>query len=583
MRKRLQLALKWSGRLILCLPVGFLLVGTAYHLAYQQRIYPGVTILGQPLGNKTLAQAETIIRQLGDQAATTLTVTDGRQQWTLDLVQLEREYFPRQTARRAYEFGRGSPLWSGLVKKVKAWFSPRDLSLDYSLNQSLLEEQITAISQQVYIPIVEPTIKITSHATITTQPGQAGRQLDRRHLFGRIDYALSRGSHQAIPLPLIQLSTQLNEQQIKDTQNRAQNLLNKKLTLANQDEQWQLTDEELIGFLDFVGGYQQGKISQWIQELTVSINRPAQNALFQFLPGRGRVVEFKTAQTGQSLDETKTKQLMIEALIKLETDKSEVISQLPVTLIEPQITTADANNLGIKELIGQGVSYYAGSSANRTYNLALAANKLNGILIPPGETFSFNQSLGEISQATGFKQAYIIKEGRTILDDGGGVCQTSTSMFRAALAAGLPIIERRAHAYRVRYYEQQYQPGFDATVFNPSPDLKFKNDTPVHILIQTLVAPYQAKLAFNFYGAKDGRIITISQARTLSRTAPPPDLYIDDSNLPTGQTKQIEHKIWGAKVAFDYRVTRGQETLQEKTFWSHYQPWQAVYLRGTGG
>jgi len=294
-------------------------------------------------------------------------------------------------------------------------------------------------------------------------------------------------------------------------------------------------------------------------------------------------VEFKPARKGQVLEETETVALIISALEQLEADKNEVSAQLPVSLIDPQTSTADANSLGIRELIGQGVSYYTGSISDRVHNLTLAANKLNGVLVPPGEIFSFNEKVGEISVATGYRRAYIIKEGRTILDDGGGVCQISTTMFRAALAAGLPITERQAHAYRVSYYEQQYQPGFDATVFSPSPDLKFKNDTPGHILIQTDVDAQQGKLIFSFYGTKDGRVVTISPARILERAAPPPDLYIDDPTLPAGQIKQLEHKIWGAKVAFDYKVMRRDEVLQEKTFWSNYQPWQAVFLRGTGG
>ena len=102
-------------------------------------------------------------------------------------------------------------------------------------------------------------------------------------------------------------------------------------------------------------------------------------------------------------------------------------------------------------------------------------------------------------------------------------------------------------------------------------------------MIQTDVDAQQGKLIFSFYGTKDGRVVTISPARILERAAPPPDLYIDDPTLPAGQIKQLEHKIWGAKVAFDYKVMRRDEVLQEKTFWSNYQPWQAVFLRGTGG
>ena len=100
------------------------------------------------------------------------------------------------------------------------------------------------------------------------------------------------------------------------------------------------------------------------------------------------------------------------------------------------------------------------------------------MLIPPGGTISYNEIVGDISAATGYQPAYIIKDGRTILGDGGGVCQVSTTLFRAGLSAGLPILERHPHAYRVHYYEEGgYKPGLDATVFAPGVDLKMKNDT----------------------------------------------------------------------------------------------------------
>ena len=123
------------------------------------------------------------------------------------------------------------------------------------------------------------------------------------------------------------------------------------------------------------------------------------------------------------------------------------------------------NDLGVKELVGSGYSTYSGSIENRVFNVSHGASKINGVLIPPGETFSFNKTVGDITAATGFKQAYVIKSGRTVLDDGGGICQVSTTLFRAALNAGLPIVNRTAHAYRVGYYEQGFPPGIDATIY----------------------------------------------------------------------------------------------------------------------
>jgi vancomycin resistance protein YoaR len=167
------------------------------------------------------------------------------------------------------------------------------------------------------------------------------------------------------------------------------------------------------------------------------------------------------------------------------------------------------------------------------------------------------------------------------LGDGGGVCQVSTTLFRAALNAGLPILERQAHAYRVSYYEQESFAGLDATVYSPKPDLKIQNDTPAHILIQARVFPQEFKLVFQLYGTADGRRATITNPRLWDQVAPPPPLYIDDPTLPKGEVRQVESPVWGAKAAFDWKVVRDGQILQERTFYSVYQPWQAVYLRGT--
>jgi vancomycin resistance protein YoaR len=238
--------------------------------------------------------------------------------------------------------------------------------------------------------------------------------------------------------------------------------------------------------------------------------------------------------------------------------------------------------LGIKELIGRGSSRFAHSIVNRIYNIGLASSRFKGVLVAPDEIFSFNQVLGDVSALTGYKQAFVIKDGKTVLGDGGGVCQVSTTLFRAVLDAGLPIVERRAHSYRVGYYEQDSPPGIDATVFAPSTDLKFKNDTPGHLLIQPLYDAKAQTLVFEIYGTDDGRVATTTKPITTSVTAAPPDLYVDDPTLPAGTIKQIDFKAAGARVVFDYQVTRAGEEIYSNTFVSNYRPWQAVFLRGTG-
>jgi vancomycin resistance protein YoaR len=169
------------------------------------------------------------------------------------------------------------------------------------------------------------------------------------------------------------------------------------------------------------------------------------------------------------------------------------------------------------------------------------------------------------------------------LGDGGGVCQDSTTLFRAALNTGLPIVERKGHAYRVKYYENDRKPGFDATVYAPSVDFKFKNDTPAHILIQVNNNKSTQALSFTFYGKSDGRRVELSDAKVYDHTPAPAPLYEETPTLPRGVTKQVDWAAPGAKSQFTYKVySASGEVLQDKVFYTSYRPWQAVFLVGTG-
>lgn len=318
-------------------------------------------------------------------------------------------------------------------------------------------------------------------------------------------------------------------------------------------------------------------------QLSQVIDVEAVNALFEF--HQGRVTVFKPANNGRKLDTQLFRQRFTDQLTNLANQSppsSQLLFELPVEEIEPLIRTERANEFGIKELLGQGESFFRGSIAGRIHNIVLASSRINGVLISPGETFSFNDTVGDISAATGYKQAYVIKSGRTVLDDGGGVCQVSTTLFRAALNTGLPIIERHAHSYRVAYYEQGgWKPGFDATVYAPSYDLKIKNDTSRFILIQAKADTANLKLTFELYGTKDGRSVEISPVRLWDAKPAPPDLNQDDPTLPNGTVKQVDWAAAGIKAAFDYNVKKEGEELFKKTFVSNFIPWQAVYLHGT--
>lgn len=320
-----------------------------------------------------------------------------------------------------------------------------------------------------------------------------------------------------------------------------------------------------------------------LADLRLNIDKPVLEPLFEFEPKNKRVAAFRLGENGLSLNQKETiKNLLLAVPANLNSANTTITVSLAVDVNKPKINPEATNDFGIVEELGRGESFYRGSIPGRIHNLLLAASRINGVLVPPGETFSFNATVGDISAATGYKSAYIIKSGRTVLGDGGGVCQVSTTLFRAALNSGLEIVERSAHSYRVGYYEQGgYKPGLDATVFGPSIDLKIRNNTNQHILIEVFPDPEHFKLSFAIYGKKDGRIITLNEPRVWGQSSAPAPLYQDDPTLPAGVLQQVDWAAGGAKTSFDYKVEKDGQILFQKTFYSNFQPWQAVFLRGT--
>ncbi len=171
---------------------------------------------------------------------------------------------------------------------------------------------------------------------------------------------------------------------------------------------------------------------------------------------------------------------------------------------QPVITMESLNALGLTSLLGTGTSSFSGSHKSRIHNIQVGAEKFNGLIIKPGEEFSFDDNLGEVGPKQGYLPELVIKQGKTIPEYGGGLCQVSTTVFRAAINAGLKITERHPHAFPVKYYNPQ---GFDATIYPPSPDLKFINDTPNNILLQSKIEGN--KLTFEIYGTSDNREVKI--------------------------------------------------------------------------
>jgi len=274
-----------------------------------------------------------------------------------------------------------------------------------------------------------------------------------------------------------------------------------------------------------------------VTTLAPIIDQPATNARFTL--DEGRITQFSLPVQGQILNVDRSISHIITQL-----RNHQLTVPLAVDISLPEVASlAGMQDLGLDTLLAVGESDYQGSPRNRTINIVVGADRYHGLLIPPGVEFSFNEFLGPVTAAAGFTPELVIKNNVTTPEYGGGLCQVSTTVFRAAIKAGLEITDRRNHSYAVSYYGT---PGLDATIYPPYTDLRFLNNTPGYILIQRRIEG--TKLSFEFWGTDDGRQVTISE----------PEVYDLQAN--------------GAVKAFvEQKVIRDGEVIVDDSFYSRYK------------
>ena len=587
----------------------------SYQLTLRNHIYYGVQVAGIDLSGLGQKVALAKVAAHLEQGETNLNLYFEDSVFGLPTDLLKADYDLTRTIATAFALGRADGWWQNLNQQYAALTDHHHLQLIFTKNEAYVDDKIGRLSQILDQPPARPELKL-SNGEITVSKGKTGRRLDKKQLKKTINNQLANNSQTPIKIPVETIGKELTDAQQVLAKTKSQSLLGKKLMIKFENQNWQFENDKIFELLTVSNGFEDylatlvdasGDNVLVIKDLTfgengeglagqdnvglqvdpervakisaaiaTEVDRPAKNALFQF--EQGKVIVFQPSIDGQKVDQQKLTNLISTALLSQNENQLEI--NLPITITPATVKTAEVNNLGIKELIARGVSNFAGSSAERTHNIKLATSRINGTLLAPGATFSFNNTVGEISQGTGYTTAYIISKGRTIWGEGGGVCQVSTTLFRAALNSGLPIAERFAHSYRVSYYEQDSAPGIDATVFvAPNIDLKFRNDTSAHILIQGYTQG--TSLYFDFYGTKDGRIVKTSGPVVSNVVPAPAPAYEEDPTLPKGVTKQIDFAAVGANVKITRTVEKDGQIIINDTFISKYKPWQAVFKVGT--
>lgn len=253
---------------------------------------------------------------------------------------------------------------------------------------------------------------------------------------------------------------------------------------------------------------------------------------------------------------------------------------LPIDTIKPQVMVPQAlAERGITDLLEYGYTNFAGSPRNRVYNVNHGIEIYNGHIIPQNSEFSFTTLLGPVDGAHGWLEELVIVGDETKPEYGGGLCQVSSTMYRAALYAGLPITARKEHSYAVSYYAYPNGYGLDATVYQPNPDLRFLNNTPGDILIQGYTDGTDAY--FVFYGTNDGRSVQMEGPQYHSYVSPPEPVTTYTNELAPGERKLDSHSHTGFQVEWFRTIFFGDGTQSEReNIHTYYEARPEKWLEG---
>ncbi len=449
----------------------------------------------------------------------------------------------------------------------------------FSLEKNNIKDRLSEAFPSSLNPAVDAAF-IFADKKIEINTERPGKTVAWEELFQNIEQRLSALDSSPITIKTKTEYPAIYSRDLKGLEQEASTLSATPLKLSFQGKDWDVSREEISSWLSVKKegeklklDFSAERVAKYLNEkIAPIINVAPQDPRFEVKDNK--VSSWQLGADGYELDATSSAQVIIT------TYQNREVEEKKVELISKITPPAEAEDFDIKEIVGTGHSNFAGSPKNRRHNIEVGAAAVHGLVIRPGEEFSLVSALGDIDAAAGYLPELVIKGNKTIPEYGGGLCQIGTTIFRAALGSGLPITERRNHSYRVSYYEPA---GTDATIYDPSPDIRFVNDTNRSILIQSRIE--KDDVYFDFWGTKDGRLITTTTPVIYNIVKPAATKIIETEDLKPGEKKCTERAHNGADAYFDYTVIYPEGATsspleQTRRFSSHYVPWQEVCLVG---
>ena len=585
-----------GGVLLFVLVIG--LATTSFRAVYSGRIFPNIQIGWINLSGQDPIDAADLLRgeiQYPEQGEITLQYDD--LSWTATPAELGLFFSPQFNAELAFNTGREGNIARRIAAQIQILRHGMILAPQFVMDEKTGLEYLAGLAAEVNQPVMEASLELEG-LEVVVQPGQIGREMDIQASLEVV--GLQMQSMQDGSIPLIVSETYPAILEVTAQAEFARQILSEPLLLQipnaaeNDPGPWSIQPEKLVQMMVIervhTGNGEEYRIaldSEALREYLVGregkINREPKNARMYFDDETRELVLIEEDETGLVLD-------IDQSIIDIQAQLLEGTHQIDLAVEKtfPDITSEHtAEELGIVELIEARTTYYYGSDASRIHNIATASAKFHGIFVAPGETFSMAEVLGDVSLDEGYSEAWIILGDRTIKGVGGGVCQVSTTLFRTVFFAGLPVVERHPHAYRVLYYEQNPNgsnnpqwAGLDATVYVPVVDFKFTNDTGHWLLMETYVYEGYRQLEWKFYGTDDGRTVQWNNSGLKKKKDPPKPIYEENPDLAKGEIKQVDWAVDGATVTITRDVYRDGQKLWQDIFKTKYQPWAAICQYG---
>jgi len=539
---------------ILIFLIGIIYLIFTLEAVNSQKVAFGIKVADFNLGNQTLRVSQEILKDRWDTYANSeIALTYQDQTWQIKLADLGFQINYQTTANQAYQITRQSNDLINLKDQLAALVGFYNLTPIYVIDEQRFESRTAEIFKDIERLAKDATLTFNQETDqFILQPSNKGSAISREKLLNDLSGRIKSFSNQSISLSLVNDFPEVEDGEIGIALEKANQILESHpFRLDFEERHWTVKKEVLVDWIKFEATEQENsdnqilglsldrvKMREHLKNYVAStIDRPTTNARLKIEGSQATL--FIPEQNGFEVKMDRTLDQLTENILS---NPSIQKTEITASRSRPKIKLWQTNNLGINTLIASGVSNFAGSPNNRIHNIKTGSAKLNGVILNPSQEFSFNTLIGDSGPEQGYLPELVIKKGKLVSEYGGGLCQVSTTFFRAAINSGSKIIERYAHAFPVVYYKPH---GFDATVYDPRPDLRFINNTSAHLLLQTIIEGNQ--LTVNVYGTDDGRRVKIEGPYIIS-------------SRPNGSMKTV----------LTQRVYLEDEIIEEQVFYSNY-------------